>query len=67
MSVSINPKSRERRGRCPHRPAVKPENYMRFFGEFVTFYIGADVGIGPYDCFFDSLRGALLLQRTPIF
>ena len=29
---------------------------MRFFGKFVTFYIGADVGIGPYDCFFDRLR-----------
>ena len=48
----------------PTSPRSKPGNYKSLFGEFVTFYIRADVGIGPYDYLFDRLLSPDQLVRA---
>jgi len=36
-------------GRCPHRPCGTIFLFRVGFGEFVLFFLRADVGIGPYN------------------
>jgi len=38
-----------RRGRCLHRPCGIICVFPFGFGKFVTFFLRADVGIGPYN------------------
>ena len=45
-----------RRGRCPHRPTVKTAIIIRF-QRIRNIHKRADVGIGPYEAFFDTLKG----------
>ena len=43
-----------RRGRCPHRPTVKTAIII-CFRRIRNIHKRADVGIGPYEAFFDRL------------